>query len=376
MKKVILALILGIIPSIYCFGQRVEGSANANLKGRTVAGSLPKPSYGVQAEGIVVVQIKVDQYGNVTEAIPGAEGTTATNKALWNAARNAAIKAHFNMKADAPALQTGTITYVFRLKGEKDSTGKIPGGEEPLVYTVKELVENLAEYDYCSIKGEYVKTVSSSDLTFLVEHEDYIIPVVLVKKDLGADKRFQSMHLQEGDTLIIRGKIDNDIFVSVWGEHYEHQSGHYKGLVDATILERKPGPAASNKTSGRVTPIERSETATDGEMSVIGEEQFRQFDERPLFKGGDANMFSMWVNSHLVYPEKAKENGIQGRVILQFTIKADGRVTDVKVLRGIDKFLDKEAVRVVSSSPKWTPGKSAGKPVDVTMTFPVIFQLR
>ena len=95
---------------------KTEGTANAHLKGRSVVGSLPKPTYGIQAEGTVVVQIKVDQYGNVTEAIPGAEGTTVTNKELWNAARNAAMKAHFNMKADAPALQTGTITYIFKLK--------------------------------------------------------------------------------------------------------------------------------------------------------------------------------------------------------------------------------------------------------------------
>ena len=95
---------------------KTEGSANAHVKGRNVVGSLPKPSYGTQAQGIVVVQVKVDQYGNVTEAIPGAEGTTVTDKTLWNAARNAAMKAHFNMDASAPAVQTGTITYIFKLK--------------------------------------------------------------------------------------------------------------------------------------------------------------------------------------------------------------------------------------------------------------------
>ncbi len=95
---------------------KTEGTANAHLKGRSVVGSLPKPTYGIQAEGTVVVQIKVDKYGDVMEAIPGAEGTTVTNKELWNAARNAAMKAHFNMKADAPDLQTGTITYIFKLK--------------------------------------------------------------------------------------------------------------------------------------------------------------------------------------------------------------------------------------------------------------------
>ena len=95
---------------------KTEGTANAHVKGRSVLGSLPKPSYDSQMEGTVVVQVKVDQYGTVTEAIPGAEGTTVTDKTLWNAARNAALKAHFNQSANAPALQTGTITYIFKLK--------------------------------------------------------------------------------------------------------------------------------------------------------------------------------------------------------------------------------------------------------------------
>lgn len=95
---------------------KTEGNANAHVKGRNVLGSLPKPSYATQAQGTVVVQVKINQYGNVQEAIPGAEGTTVTDKTLWAAARSAAMKAHFNMDANAPALQTGTITYVFKLK--------------------------------------------------------------------------------------------------------------------------------------------------------------------------------------------------------------------------------------------------------------------
>ena len=82
------------------------------------------------------------------------------------------------------------------------------------------------------------------------------------------------------------------------------------------------------------------------------------------------------MNSRLNYPEIAKENGVQGRVMLQFTVGADGVVRDVKVLRGVDPSLDKEAVRVVSMSPKWTPGKQRDRAVKVTYTFPVIFQLR
>ena len=103
---------------------------------------------------------------------------------------------------------------------------------------------------------------------------------------------------------------------------------------------------------------------------------FQLVEEKPSFNGGDANEFSKWVNSRLVYPEIAKENGVQGRVTLRFTVNADGTVSNVKVLRGVDSSLDKEAVRVVSSSPKWKPGRQRDRAVKVTYTFPVIFQLR
>lgn len=111
---------------------------------------------------------------------------------------------------------------------------------------------------------------------------------------------------------------------------------------------------------------------------VVEEEAipFQLVEEKPSFMGGDANQFSAWVNKRLVYPEIAKENGVQGRVTLQFTVEKDGSVTKVKVLRGVDPSLDKEAVRVVSMSPKWKPGKQRDRTVPVTYTFPVYFQLR
>ena len=114
-----------------------------------------------------------------------------------------------------------------------------------------------------------------------------------------------------------------------------------------------------------------------GDVIIDGEAiPFQLVEVKPRFNGGDANEFSKWVNSKLVYPEIAKENGVQGRVTTQFTVEADGRITGVKVIRGVDESLDREAVRVVSSSPKWEPGYQKGKPVRVTYTFPVIFQLR
>lgn len=114
------------------------------------------------------------------------------------------------------------------------------------------------------------------------------------------------------------------------------------------------------------------------EENINDEEEihFIQVEVKPSFNGGDANEFSKWVNSKLIYPEIAKENGVQGKVTLQFTVNKDGSVSNVKVLRGVDSSLDKEAVRVVSNSPKWTPGRQRDRAVKVTYTFPVIFQLR
>ena len=95
---------------------RTDGRPNAHLKGRNVMGNLPRPAYTVQESGTVVVSIWVDQYGSVQKAIPGADGTTVTDKTLWAAARKAAMETHFNMSAEAPAMQEGTITYIFNLK--------------------------------------------------------------------------------------------------------------------------------------------------------------------------------------------------------------------------------------------------------------------
>ena len=118
--------------------------------------------------------------------------------------------------------------------------------------------------------------------------------------------------------------------------------------------------------------------AGSGKAEEVEEEEipFQIVEEKPKFQGGDENTFTKWVFERLVYPEMAKENGVQGRVILQFLVNTDGSVSDVKVVRGVDASLDKEAARVVASSPKWTPGRQRNKAVKVRYIFPVIFQLR
>ncbi len=114
----------------------------------------------------------------------------------------------------------------------------------------------------------------------------------------------------------------------------------------------------------------------DNEADSLQPVPFQLVEEKPSFNGGDANAFSQWVNQRLVYPEEAKAKGIEGRVVLEFTIDVNGTVKDVKVLKGLEASLDAEAVRAVSMSPKWTPGKIDGKLVAVAYRFPVIFQTK
>lgn len=209
----------------YSYSEESPYSASAVLEGRSINGVLP--TFVSYKTGKVVVEIWVDNYGTVQKAVAGADGTTVTDKDLWNKARAAAMSASFNMSADAPAMQKGTITYFLK--------------------------------------------------------------------------------------------------------------------VDEKAEEAVP---------------------------------FQLVEEKPAFQGGDSNQFSKWVNHRLVYPDAVKRKGIQGRVTLQFTVQTDGSVSNVRVIRGVHPELDKEAVRVVESSPKWKPGKYKDKVVPVTYTFPVIFQAR
>lgn len=99
-------------------------------------------------------------------------------------------------------------------------------------------------------------------------------------------------------------------------------------------------------------------------------------EDKPTFMGGDANNFTKWVMSNIEYPESCRNNGVYGKVILMFTVDKTGKLGNIKVVREIDPALAKEAVRVVSMSPRWEPGKMRGRAVNVTYTFPVQFMLQ
>lgn len=108
------------------------------------------------------------------------------------------------------------------------------------------------------------------------------------------------------------------------------------------------------------------------------EEENKVFDfvqQQPMFPGGQTALMK-YLSEHTKYPVVAQENGVQGRVTVQFVVEKDGSISDVHVLRGVDPSLDKEAVRVVKSMPRWTPGKQNGINVRVNYRVPVLFRLQ
>lgn len=105
------------------------------------------------------------------------------------------------------------------------------------------------------------------------------------------------------------------------------------------------------------------------------EKVFDMVEQMPTFPGGPSELMS-FLSKNTKYPTIAQENGTQGRVIIQFVVERDGSISDVHVARGVDPYLDKEAVRVVKSMPKWIPGKQNGKAVRVKFTVPVLFKLQ
>jgi len=131
--------------------------------------------------------------------------------------------------------------------------------------------------------------------------------------------------------------------------------------------------------------VEIEDTEADQDMAVeivdiVEEEEeedapvFFIVEDMPEFPGGDLAL-RKHIAENIHYPEIAKENGIQGRVFVQFVVNKKGEVEQIKVVRGVDPSLDKEAVRVIQNLPKWKPGQQRGKPVKVSFTVPINFQL-
>lgn len=132
---------------------------------------------------------------------------------------------------------------------------------------------------------------------------------------------------------------------------------------------------ASSEETGQAVEIKYVPVAVEEEEP---EEQtiFEVVEQMPEFPDGGMAGLMQFLSKNIKYPTIAQENGTQGRVTVQFVVNKDGSIVDAKVLRGVDPYLDKEALRVIGAMPKWKPGMQRGKPVRVKYTVPVMFRLQ
>jgi protein TonB len=163
--------------------------------------------------------------------------------------------------------------------------------------------------------------------------------------------------------------------------------------IENTFREKKPPPPPPPppevieivENEEEIEEVEIEDTESDEDTEIVEEEEvtdevFIIAEDMPLFKGcSDDECTQLEIFKHIAkntkYPAIAKENNITGKVYVQFVVDKSGAVSNVNVIRGVDKYLDAEALRVVKSLPKFTPGRQRGKPVKVQYNVPITFRL-
>lgn len=184
------------------------------------------------------------------------------------------------------------------------------------------------------------------------------------------------------DGTALMGTTPNIYADILIGEHTltVAKPGYTEAEQRITVEEGKVLPVSITLTEKeKVAPAPSARTA-DSQLNIgqnvkIKSEPFTVVEVMPVFPGGQTALVQ-YIASHLKYPTVAQENGIQGRVLVSFVVGEDGYVEDVQVIKGVEPMLDKEALRVIQSLPRWTPGNQQGKPVRVKYTVPVTFALQ
>lgn len=184
------------------------------------------------------------------------------------------------------------------------------------------------------------------------------------------------------DDTALTGTTPNIYADILIGEHTltVAKPGYTEAEQRITVEEGKVLPVSITLTEKeKVAPAPSARTADSQSLSGQGGKKeskpFTVVEVMPVFPGGQTAL-AQYIASHLKYPTVAQENGIQGRVFVSFVVGEDGYVEDVQVIKGVEPMLDKEALRVIQSLPRWTPGNQQGKPVRVKYTVPVTFALQ
>ena len=165
--------------------------------------------------------------------------------------------------------------------------------------------------------------------------------------------------VKEENEVKAQSELKSDVAVGVKDE---------EGVKDRNIEAARTDVVAKVEEPPKPEPAHEVKKEVESKI-------FDVVEQPPSFPGGQSALLS-WLSNNIHYPPVAEENGIQGRVVVSFVVEPDGTVSNVQVVRGVDPSLDKEAVRVTKSMPKWVPGKQNGQAVRVKYNLPVTFKLQ
>ena len=220
--------------------------------------------------------------------------------------------------------------------------------------------------------GFYAYTSSNEDMNALLRVQEGELQPVLPK--LIAEEPYPSDH-----RAFYAREIPSMLFTT--GRYPQHNKDKDTfDIIDFEMMERELeyifNFSRAMANTGKAPAFRASEAGNRSGRSVDVIPYF-ECDQRPLFFGSPdpRHFLREWVYQYLKYPASALENGVQGVVTVEFIIEKDGKVSNVKVLRGVDEVLDAEAVKVVSASPKWKPGKYDGEKVRASISIPIEFRL-
>lgn len=220
--------------------------------------------------------------------------------------------------------------------------------------------------------GFYAYTASNADLNAILKNVGNELQPV--KPDVVAWEPYPSDH-----RVFYSKEIPAIMLTS--GKYPEHNTYRDIGsIIDYEMMEKEleyiynlVQAVANVGTAPAFRPSDAPKRGPSYDDVVL----FNDCDVKPMFLNTDDLRIFMqkWVYQYLKYPQSAVENGIQGRVLVDFIVDKEGKVTDVRVIRGVDPLLDDEAIRVISASPKWKPGKVNGNRVRTSITLPIEFRL-
>lgn len=228
-----------------------------------------------------------------------------------------------------------------------------------LILSVSGVFSKPEEEQITTATVQEVATFEEAEEEIEEEEEQFQMPEpeeVVAPEEVANQQRVTELLIVEDDKLEEEKQVKNT------EEVLENEAA--AGALDIT-----EGTNDLNKTIIKEEVIAEPKVEDEQPMNIAMVEQ------KPEFPGGEAAMYK-YLGENIVYPSAASEEGIQGRVVVEFVVGKDGSITNVKVVRPRHPALDKEAVRVIKSMPKWIPGRNNGQPVKVTYTLPVTFKLQ